>query len=117
MFTTASSHQPVAGAGANSKHFHQLPKCMNVDIINVYTVWLSILLYQIEFPRFDGSNPKMWITNCETFFAIYDTEPHKWVRFATMHLSSSAALWFQTMQAQNPSYVIVLFCSSRVHQI
>jgi hypothetical protein len=51
------------------------------------------------FPKFDGSNPIMWITNCETFFGVYDTDPIMWVRLAAMHLTGSVALWFQTMQA------------------
>jgi hypothetical protein len=55
-------------------------------------------LSNFEFPRFDGSNPRMWITNGETFFGVYDTDPNKWVRLVLMHLTGSAALWFQTMQ-------------------
>lgn len=56
----------------------------------------------LPFPKFDGidgSNPKLWIKNCETFFDVYEVDPHLWIPYSTMHLSGSAALWFQTVQS------------------
>jgi hypothetical protein len=51
----------------------------------------------VEFHKFDGTNPKLWIKRCETYFDVYHTEPALWVRLASMHLTSSIALWFQTL--------------------
>ena len=53
---------------------------------------------EVEFHKFDGSNPRLWIKRCETYFDVYQTDPSLWVRLATMRLVGSAALWFQTMQ-------------------
>jgi len=57
----------------------------------------SALPYQ-NFPQFDGSNPRFWDKRCETYFDVYVVDPRVWVRMATMNLSGSAALWFQTLQ-------------------
>jgi len=52
----------------------------------------------LPFPKFDGTNPKLWIRNCETFYDVYEVSPRLWIRYATMHLTGSAALWYQTFQ-------------------
>jgi hypothetical protein len=52
----------------------------------------------LEFHKFEGSNPKLWVKRCETYFDVYQIDPGKWVKLATMRLTGSAALWCQTMQ-------------------
>jgi hypothetical protein len=54
---------------------------------------------QFSFPKFDGSNPKLWIKNCETFFDIYVVPEHRWVKLGTMNFTGSAQLWLQTLPA------------------
>lgn len=56
---------------------------------------LNAAMPDLPFPKFDGTNPKLWIKNCETFF----DDPHLWIRYSTMHLTGSAALWYQTVQS------------------
>lgn len=51
---------------------------------------------EFEFPKFSGTNPKLWIKRCETYFDLYQTDPIKWICLATMKLTGSAALWWQT---------------------
>lgn len=53
----------------------------------------------VEFHKFDGSNPRLWITRCETYFDVCQTDPTLWVRLATMCFTGSAASWFQTMKS------------------
>jgi hypothetical protein len=53
----------------------------------------------LTFPKFDGTNPKLWIKNCETFFDVYEVSPRLWIRYSPMHLTGSAALWYQTVQS------------------
>lgn len=55
------------------------------------------LPYQ-DFPKFDGTNPHLWVKKCETYFDVYHVDPHLWVKLATMNLAGSAELWFQTLQ-------------------
>jgi hypothetical protein len=58
---------------------------------------LSVAMLDLPFPKFGGTNPKLWIRNCETFFEVYLVHPRLWIRYSTMHLTGSAALWFQTV--------------------
>ena len=58
---------------------------------------LSAAMPDFPFAKFDGTNPKLWIRNCETFFEVYLVDPRLWIRYSTMHLTGSAALWFQTV--------------------
>jgi len=60
---------------------------------------LSGAMPNSPFPKFDGTNPKLWIRNCETFFEVYLVDPRLWIRYSTMHLTGSAALWYQTVQS------------------
>lgn len=54
---------------------------------------------EIQFPSFDGSNPRLWIKDCLSYFTIYQVDPSMWIRYSTMHLTGSAKLWFQTIQS------------------
>lgn len=58
-------------------------------------------LPDLDFPKFDGSNPRLWVKQCETFFDIYAVSPHLWVRYASMNLVGSTALWFHTLQTSS----------------
>lgn len=53
---------------------------------------------QLDFPSFDGTNPKIWIKRCETFFGVYAIPVEQWVKFATMCFSGSAAFWMQSIE-------------------
>jgi hypothetical protein len=52
----------------------------------------------MDFPKFDGVNPRLWREQCEVYFEIYGvSEPMK-TRFATLNFVGSGALWLQTVQ-------------------
>jgi len=53
---------------------------------------------QLEFPKFDGTNPKIWIKRCENYFDICAVLPEHWVKLATMHFSGSAIFWMQSIE-------------------
>jgi hypothetical protein len=48
----------------------------------------------MQFPTFDGQNPKIWIDNCTNYFAVYKVEEELKVTAATMHLQENAAKWW-----------------------
>jgi hypothetical protein len=53
---------------------------------------------QPDFPKFDGSNPKLWIKRCDTYFDLYDVPPANWVKLATINFTGTAAFWMQTIE-------------------
>lgn len=66
----------------------------------------------IPFPQFDGTNPKLWIRKCETFFDIYSVPKHLQIPLATMNFIGSAGFWLQTMQSKVLSITWEELCSA-----
>jgi hypothetical protein len=52
-------------------------------------------LHKMNFPTFDGKNPKLWQPHCENYFKMYVVKSSVWVHIATMHFQGPAALWLQ----------------------
>lgn len=55
-------------------------------------------LPKTDFPKFDGDNPKLWKTNSEKYFSMYQVPYETWSSFATLHFVGNAALWLQTYE-------------------
>lgn len=53
---------------------------------------VTAALPDLVFPKFDGSNPRLWVKQCETFFDVYAVAPSLWVRYASMNLVGSNPL-------------------------
>ncbi|KAG8371465.1 hypothetical protein BUALT_Bualt13G0090400 [Buddleja alternifolia] len=51
---------------------------------------------RVEFPKFDGMNPRTWVRRCMRYFQIVNTisDEHK-VQLAAIHLKGNAELWYQ----------------------
>jgi hypothetical protein len=55
-------------------------------------------LPKLNFPQFDGSQPRLWKSKCEKYFEMYETEYFMWVKVATMHFEGRAARWLQAVE-------------------
>jgi hypothetical protein len=53
---------------------------------------------KMDFPKFDGVNPRLWREQCEVYFEIYGVSEAMKTRFATLNFIGPAALWLQTVQ-------------------
>jgi hypothetical protein len=53
-------------------------------------------LPKVNFPKFEGENPKLWRSRFEVYFDIYSVEPSVWVRVMTMHFKGVAARWLRS---------------------
>jgi hypothetical protein len=67
-------------------------------------------LPKINFPVFDGSNPKLWQKQCEDYFDVYATEEIVWIKAATMHFHGVAARWLQSIEPRLHSLSWRQFC-------
>jgi hypothetical protein len=52
----------------------------------------------MNFSYFDGENPKLCISYCEDYCGMYSIEPHMWIKVMTMHLSTVATHWLQSIE-------------------
>ena len=57
------------------------------------------IISHADFPRFNGSNPKIWVKKCESYFDVYAVPTEYWVKLATMNFGGSAAFWMQSIEA------------------
>jgi hypothetical protein len=55
-------------------------------------------LPKMNFPKFEGENPKLWKSCCESYFEMYDIDTSIWVKVASMHFDGPAARWLQSME-------------------
>jgi len=54
-------------------------------------------LPKLHFHRFDGDNPKLWISRCEDYFEMYSVDSSYWVHLALNQLDGPAACWSQSV--------------------
>jgi hypothetical protein len=52
----------------------------------------------MEFPKFDGDNPRLWRDRCVLYFKVYGTHPSMRTRFAALNFQGSAATWLRTVE-------------------
>ncbi|XP_026441802.1 uncharacterized protein LOC113340978 [Papaver somniferum] len=53
---------------------------------------------KIDFPRFDGTNPRAWIRKCKKYFFLHQLNDEQKVHIATLYLEGKADVWFQHYQ-------------------
>ena len=70
----------------------------------------------VDFPKFDGDNPKLWQTRCEDYFAIYDTDPDLWIAIAAMQFEGAAARWLSSVQHKFVRATWAEFAAAVVHR-
>jgi hypothetical protein len=56
-------------------------------------------LPKMQFPQFDGDNPKLWLTRARNHFEMYSVHPSVWIRVSTHHFTHAAARWFQSVES------------------
>ncbi|XP_027093589.2 uncharacterized protein [Coffea arabica] len=61
---------------------------------NHYTVAVP----KLEFPQFNGNNPREWIRKCEKFFHLYRISEENQVDMTELHLEGQADLWCQNFK-------------------
>jgi hypothetical protein len=54
----------------------------------------------MDFPKFDGENPKLWQTQCENYFEVYHVQPCLRTHFVSLNFVQEAALWLQNHEAK-----------------
>ncbi|KAK3146064.1 hypothetical protein QOZ80_3BG0261060 [Eleusine coracana subsp. coracana] len=67
---------------------------------------------KLDFPRFDGTDARIWVDKCQAFFNLYQI-PHGFkIQAAAMHLDGCAAHWYQSFKSLNPYHDWDIFRAS-----
>lgn len=65
--------------------------------------FLPFPMPKMDFPRFNGSDPRGWFKKCEKFFQLNPLlEPRSKVLYAAMYLDGEADIWYQALQDEHP---------------
>ncbi|XP_012848349.1 PREDICTED: uncharacterized protein LOC105968265 [Erythranthe guttata] len=60
---------------------------------------------KIDFPRFDGSNPRTWLFKCQGYFQLVSNIPDtQKVVLAALHFEGRAAIWYGHISQNNRVY-------------
>jgi hypothetical protein len=44
----------------------------------------------IQFPVFNGEDPQLWKSRCESYFEMYEVESSLWIKVSAMYLEGTA---------------------------
>lgn len=55
-----------------------------------------------SFPRFDGTNPRLWRTQCLEYFTRFNIHKCMWVLAASMHMDDKAKVWYEAYKLRQP---------------
>ena len=69
-------------------------------------------LSKTNFPKFDGTNPRIWKEKCEKYFHMFYVPDDLKADYATLHFSGNAALWLQTYEVNHTVDTWVALCVS-----
>lgn len=61
----------------------------------------STPLPKLEFPKFDGENPRLWKDRCEQYFEVYSISDSLKPRFAALNFTDVAANWLLTYELRH----------------
>ena len=59
---------------------------------------LKHALPKLAFPRFTGSNPRVWRSKCQDYFQLYNVPPAMQATFASLHMDDNAGKWLQVFK-------------------
>ena len=65
---------------------------------------------KMNFPDFDGSDPKVWLDNCYSYFELYQIPEGMWITAARIHLKDNAARWYQAFKQKHTFRSWTHFC-------
>lgn len=72
---------------------------------------------KLDFPRFDGKDPRGWVNKCEKFFMINPYLDSKTkVIFSTLHCEGEADIWVQTVFNEQPGMLWEQFVELVYHR-
>lgn len=57
---------------------------------------------KLDFPRFDGKDPRGWVSKCEKFFQLHpQTDLRSKVLCAALHMEGEADIWYRCLETEN----------------
>ncbi|KAK4265564.1 hypothetical protein QN277_026598 [Acacia crassicarpa] len=68
--------------------------------------------FKLDFPCFDGNDPRGWIFKATQFFNFHQTPPPQHLQIASFHMDGPALTWYQWTFHNNPFHTWDVFTQS-----
>jgi hypothetical protein len=65
---------------------------------------------KLNFPKFDGENPKLWIKRSQDYFELCQVDSKNWIKIASMYFTKAAARWLESVEKRVRTVSWVEFC-------
>jgi hypothetical protein len=111
----------VDGIGGHAPQFHSPANGMTlthpVDSTLLHSADTEILDYQhphasvhhpdngrlpkLNFPFYEGDTTRVWISQAEDYFEMYDVPPRRWVKVSRMHFNGATTRWIESLEQPN----------------
>jgi hypothetical protein len=56
---------------------------------------------KMSFPRFDGTQPRIWRDKCLDYFKLFNVHPSLWLISTTLHMDGNATLWLKAYRLRH----------------
>ncbi|XP_063938080.1 uncharacterized protein LOC135147942 [Daucus carota subsp. sativus] len=67
---------------------------------------------KLDFPKFDGKDPRGWLNKCEKFFQLNPTtDLRSRVLCAALHMENDADIWYRTVEREKSNLLWPEFCN------
>jgi hypothetical protein len=65
---------------------------------------------KMSFPRFDGTQPRIWKDKCLDYFRLFNVNPSLWLISCTLHMEGNAALWLKDyrLRQEIPNWIALI---------
>jgi hypothetical protein len=99
VFTVAPT--PVNGENTSNSLTAMQPFYFGYPVFPTPTGQLPVnhVVPLMEFPEFDGTSPKVWVRNAETYFELYFVPNKLKSRVASMKFTGNAKFWTQSLES------------------
>lgn len=71
---------------------------------------------KMDFPKFHGTDARIWVDTCNTFFQLYNIAEGFKVSAATMYMRDNAAHWYQSYKLIQPYHSWPVFAAAVIQE-
>ncbi|XP_073367813.1 uncharacterized protein [Aegilops tauschii subsp. strangulata] len=90
------------------QHGQQPPIILVVDESMGKRQWMP----KMDFPKFDGTDVRIWLDKCEAFFRLYHIPDSFKVTSASLYLSDNATCWYHAFKQSGEFHTWEQFCQT-----
>jgi len=77
-----------------------IPSRHEQPLNHAHSVGRSTPIPKLDFPKFNGENPRLWKDRCEMYFEVYNVSDSLKTCFAALKFLGTAASWLHSVECK-----------------